>query len=374
MESIGRKVLLVEDNAAYASIYKRAIFEALGADMIHAKDGGEAIRFLLEEKIDLVLLDLGLPKVGGEDVLKQLRADPQFDNLPVIILTGDTNLDTQGRLLSQGADDFIEKGAPPDILMARIRTQLRHRLTLERLTEMALDMDIFTAGVLHDVRNIDASIQGYASLIINQVTEDPITNRAQILADLERIKTESHRISTYANHVIERVRATHREPIREPIAISDAIAGVRAMLSGAEMERGVSLTIEAVGTLLPVVGDPDFLRLALLNILQNAIKYGRGGVSPVVRVSQRNLDGPEKSPLLVTRFEDNGIGIPREQLREIFRPFVRGVQLKSHKTMGFGLGLALVNRAISKMGGKVWAEEKESGEPGTAICVALPKA
>ena len=366
MQTSAPRILLVEDNVQYIRVYEMALSDMLGATIGAATDGEQALAKLRTEKFDLVLLDLNIPKLSGEALLAEIRRDPQFDNMPVVILTGDSSLDTQSRLLSAGADDFIEKGSPPDLLLARIRAQLRHRLTLERVTEMALDMDIFTAGVLHDIRNIDSSIVSLVHLIRMQMEEDPVKNKPQIMDDLDKMMEQSERISQYATHVIQRVKESHNEPTKNLVKFEETIDWVRGML-----KEGLAVVIPE--PLRPVMADQYFLRLAILNILQNSVKYTRPGQPPQTTVTQRpggtNAAGAE---FVVTRFRDNGIGIPADQMRDIFKPFVRGVTREAKKVMGFGLGLALVSRAINKMNGKVWAEAPDDGQgTGSVICIAL---
>jgi two-component system sensor histidine kinase PfeS len=119
----------------------------------------------------------------------------------------------------------------------------------------------------------------------------------------------------------------------------------------------------------------------LLNILGNSIKYARPNAPPELVITQTThksdaLNGAK----IVTRIRDNGAGIADADLRRVFEPFSRG-QTKSNEgpgSGGFGLGLAMVAKVISAMGGRVWAEQPSavSSGPshGAVICIELPAA
>jgi DNA-binding response OmpR family regulator len=76
---------------------------------------------------DVVLLDIALIGQDGLEVCRQLRADPRFRDVPVLLLSGQTDADTKREGFAAGADDFVAKPFVPDELVARIESQLRRR-------------------------------------------------------------------------------------------------------------------------------------------------------------------------------------------------------------------------------------------------------
>ncbi len=102
-------ILLVEDDRLIANAYSKWL-EAVGAKTMVANDGVQCLRILDEQKIDLVLLDLGMPGLNGYDTLMQLRQRPHLKDLPVIILSNTTM--TENR---EGFED-IKKAGVKDIL------------------------------------------------------------------------------------------------------------------------------------------------------------------------------------------------------------------------------------------------------------------
>jgi two-component system phosphate regulon response regulator PhoB len=80
-------VLVVEDDSATRELY-RAALRAAGYGVVAVEDGADALRFVEQQHPDVVVLDLDLPRVGGRDVLLELRAHPATRSIPVIVATG----------------------------------------------------------------------------------------------------------------------------------------------------------------------------------------------------------------------------------------------------------------------------------------------
>lgn len=117
------KILVVEDDQNINDLLKEALRKA-GYEVIQAFSGTEAGLVLQTEKrLSLILLDLMLPGLSGEEVLKLVR---ERGNLPVIVLTAKDSLDEKIGLLTDGADDYITKPFELPEVLARIQVQLRH--------------------------------------------------------------------------------------------------------------------------------------------------------------------------------------------------------------------------------------------------------
>ncbi len=106
------EILLVEDSPDDAELTLRALRLRLANGVVHARDGEEALRFLLEGDSPpprLVLLDLKMPKIGGLEVLQRLRADPRTRTVPVVILTSSKEEPDVAAGYALGANSYIVK-------------------------------------------------------------------------------------------------------------------------------------------------------------------------------------------------------------------------------------------------------------------------
>lgn len=118
------RVLVVEDDEAIADVLRRSL-RAEGHEVRSAGDGVEALRATEEFTPDLILLDLGLPRLDGLEVLKRVRAESS--DVPILVLTARTETEDRVEGLDSGADDYLPKPFEREELLARTRALLRRR-------------------------------------------------------------------------------------------------------------------------------------------------------------------------------------------------------------------------------------------------------
>lgn len=116
-------VLLADDNDDSREIYGTLLTHE-GFRVLEARNGAEAIRLSLEERPDLVLLNLLMPEVDGLGVLERLRGDPETSEVPCVCLTGDARMERMGQAMKRGADAFLTKPAEPRHVLKTIRAVL----------------------------------------------------------------------------------------------------------------------------------------------------------------------------------------------------------------------------------------------------------
>lgn len=132
-------ILLVDDHedALYAG---KRMLEHAGYKVITAVDGEEAFKTIKEQKPDLILLDIMMPKVDGLEVTRRLKHDRDLKYIPLILLTAKSSLDDIVEGLDAGADGYIIKPFKPEELLARIKSALRMR-TLYKDLKVSLDLN-----------------------------------------------------------------------------------------------------------------------------------------------------------------------------------------------------------------------------------------
>lgn len=137
-------ILLVEDERGISKIMK-SYLENDGYNVFQAFDGKSALDIFENEDIDLILLDLMIPEISGEDLIKEIR---NKSNVPVIMVTAKVNEDDIINGLKLGADDYVTKPFSPKELMQRIKTVLRRiekysipRADIIKTTDGRLEMD-----------------------------------------------------------------------------------------------------------------------------------------------------------------------------------------------------------------------------------------
>ena len=129
------RILIVDDAATNIEILN----EVLGAeyDSLFAMDGATALRLAVEQEPDLILLDVVMPGLDGHEVCQRLKADPRTKGIPVIFISGLSDVADEAKGLEIGAIDYITKPFSPPIVRARVRNHLqlkRYQDMLERLS------------------------------------------------------------------------------------------------------------------------------------------------------------------------------------------------------------------------------------------------
>lgn len=146
-EMMRHTILLVDDDAALLDALSAAL-EWPGYDSIKVQSGEEALGVLDRSRVDLIVLDLVLPGMGGQETLERIR---ESSDVPIIILTGSGTESSVARLLHLGADDYVEKPFRTQELLARIEAVLRRAVraerTLKKMTVGDLEVDMTTRQV-----------------------------------------------------------------------------------------------------------------------------------------------------------------------------------------------------------------------------------
>jgi DNA-binding response OmpR family regulator len=174
------KILVAEDDTDIATIIKTVLLkESFLVDI--ARNGKEAYSLLNEEEYDLLLLDLMMPFISGEELLSQLQKENI--NIPTIVLTAKDSTNKRVELLNNGADDFLPKPFEFDELVARVRSVVRRSKKLKpKLMVSDLVMDPSTFSVTRDGKRVDLSAKEFALLEFLMSNKGSIVKETQIIS------------------------------------------------------------------------------------------------------------------------------------------------------------------------------------------------
>ena len=146
------RILIADDHPQIVSVLE-AYAKKEGYDVLIAKDGAQALQLFEKEKVDLILLDIMMPKVDGYEVCREIR---KTSHVPIIMVTARGEDFEKIMGLDIGADDYIIKPFAPGEVMARIRAILRRIVVEEEKEERTLSFDTLTV----DINNYEATING----------------------------------------------------------------------------------------------------------------------------------------------------------------------------------------------------------------------
>ncbi|WP_321470487.1 ATP-binding protein [uncultured Paludibaculum sp.] len=214
------------------------------------------------------------------------------------------------------------------------------------------------ADVSHELRSPLTRLSLALGLIRRRGDSVSPTSMARMEREVQRLNTLIGQLLT-----LSRLEALDQPPPMEPIDLSALVQeiAIDAGFETTSSDRGVRLVECAACTL---TGARDLLRSAIENVVRNALKYTNPGT-----VVQIRLTRPSGSGVATIIVEDEGPGVPPEDLAHIFEPFYRVEQARERQSGGAGLGLAITQQVVSLHGGSVTVSNRETG--GLALRIAL---
>jgi two-component system, OmpR family, sensor histidine kinase SenX3 len=240
--------------------------------------------------------------------------------------------------------------------------------------------DSFINAVTHELKTPIASIRLYLQTLQRLEVEE-----AQRRQFYELMVLDTDRLLHTVEQVLKAGEAAQKKspPQRLPVEFDTLVrecmelARTRHHLQPGDLEYRESLSLSPNssssspssslnGGGARMLGDPEELRTAVSNLLDNAVKYSPDGVHISVE-----LDAPDDERL-VLRVRDCGVGIPQQELKRIFKRFYRVTQRSLSQVKGTGLGLFIVRSIARKHGGRVFAQSEGAGK-GTTVTLELPR-
>lgn len=221
--------------------------------------------------------------------------------------------------------------------------------------------DAFINAVTHELKTPVASIRLYLETLLTRPVEE------QKRSEFYRIMLEdSDRLLSTIEQVLRtgRVGPSNRLVNSSPVNLSELLEECVARARTLHGLSPESLSCKALPK-LTVLGDIDELRAAISNLIDNAVKYSGAHVAIAAELSRY------EGRFAVLTVRDRGIGIPKGELKRIFKRFYRISEPKSVRVTGTGLGLYIVRSVAKRHGGRAWAESEGAGL-GSTFSLQLP--
>lgn len=341
-------VLLVEDNDEMS----RYVAGVLARDwrVVRAVDGRDGLRKVQELPVDLVLSDLMMPGMSGDQLLREIRGRRELDGLPVLMLTARAADEARVELLRAGAQDYLVKPFFEEELRARVGNLLearraRQELEAARAKEAAAarELESFSYSVSHDLRAPLRAIDGFTRML-QERSAAQLDDESRRLLDV--VLGGASRMGRLIDDLLAFSRlgraALRFEQVDMTALAREAMAEALAAAPGRKIEIGVA-------PLPSAWGDVALLRQVFANLVGNAVKYSRPRDPARIEVGGL-AEGPERRYWV----RDNGVGFSMEHAGKLFGVFQRLHSVQEFE--GTGVGLAIVQRVVERHGGRVWAE------------------
>ena len=293
---------------------------------------------------------------GERFEVERVMAAPSFEGVRLQLRYRDRSIEQEVRRLAVAKTALI--GFIDLMLLAGLGlvwANVRRELRLSRLKSD------FVANVSHELKTPLALIRLYAETL--ELARVPSEERKGEYYRV--IGKESRRLTQLINNILDfsRIEAGRKEYRLVPSDIGAVVRDVVESYRFAIEKLGFTLTLEVQDDLPPLELDPEAVSQALINLLNNAIKYSPEHKTITVSVTS-------EAGRVRLAVSDRGIGIPRSEQRRIFEKFYRAETSLVHTTKGSGLGLALVQHIAEAHGGQV--EVASAPGEGSTFTLSLP--
>ena len=263
--------------------------------------------------------------------------------------------------------ESIDMSSAPHRLSAKTETDELSRLVsvlntmLARIDTAFQNQRRFLADAGHEIKTPLTILRGDVEVALRRQrpASEYRTVLEQALEDLKEVSSLAEGLITLARSDSEGL-----EPGRANVSVQELLRKVQSRYSKAALIAGVKLNVDVDGALF-VKGDAGFLERALSNLVDNAIKYGRGGGEVSLSAS------PAQASMVLIEVTDRGPGIPESERVHVFERFYRG-EMARRSTRGSGLGLAIVKAIIESHDGQIRLQS-ETGHR-TTLSLVLPAA
>jgi two-component system sensor histidine kinase/response regulator len=360
--------ILMVDDSPDKLLAMESVLEGLGQNLVKVPSGEEALRALLRQDFALILLDVNMPGMDGFETAQMIRKRQSLEHIPIIFVTALSTTDADVFKGYQfGAVDYILTPFVPEILKTKVgvfielwkqRRELQTRAEAlkqlneslearaQQLSAVNRELESFCYTIAHDLRAPLRAVEGLTSILLDEYT-DKLDASAKEYG--ERICGAAARMDQMIQELLAYSRLTLMEFQATPIRVSRLFKDAVSQIAWDLEQKKAVLNIRR--SQHQVLGHYAVLVQVLVNLLMNAIKFVAPGTAPAVTIRDEVI-----GDFVRVWVEDNGIGIALEHQDRIFRVFERLHGRESYS--GTGIGLAIVEKAITRMNGRVGVESE----------------
>lgn len=417
-------ILLVEDSLTQALLLQKFLEDHHMSVRI-AKDGVEGLEKMKEQLPDIVISDIEMPRMDGYEFCKNVKADSNFRNVPIIILTNLSDPMDVIRGIECGCDSFLTKPCEINILLSTIHdakenTKLHasdiakkkvefffngkrynlqinpeqitglllstysnaiqknlelerayHKLNLiheelqkinEQLQNLNEQKNQFLGMAAHDLRNPLSIISGYSDILISTLGNKVDEKAMKII---NRIKSSSSMMLQLINDLLD-ISIIESGTVSlhlAPVDLPSLIQENLVFLTELAEKKNIHLKFSCPEAMPKINCDANKFTQILNNLVTNAIKFSTAGNSVEISLTSSGQE-------VVLIVKDFGTGLSPEARERLFQPFSKASSTGTAGEKGTGLGLAIVYKIVQAHQGKIWVES-EIGK-GSTFYIAFP--
>ncbi|MFI5152973.1 MAG: ATP-binding protein [Chitinophagales bacterium] len=406
------KILLVDDREDNL-ISMESILEPNGYDFVKANSGREALKILLKDfDFALILMDVKMPNLNGFETASLIYEREKLKHIPMIFITannyGEENIFKGYRT---GAVDYIYKPINPELLRAKVsvfvdlykknhqliaqeqkliainkslENEIKERIAsenqvkelnrqliqnIDRLESANKELDGFAFMASHDLQEPLRKIQTFTELLENKYGSAEVPDAGKYLKSID---AAAKRMDILIKDLLAFSRVSNDNHSLSDCDLNQVLQEVIGDLETKIFEKKAILHIDTLPT---IPGNENLLRSLFFNLIENALKYSRQDIPPIINIGTfssgangSSSAGSKTGKYCRVQVEDNGIGFEQKYAEHIFSMFRRLHNVGDFD--GTGIGLAICKKIVEKHNGYISAQSEP--DKGSKFTISLP--
>lgn len=350
-------ILIVDDEISNFDVIE-ALLEGEDYELSYAQNATRALRYLDINPVDVILLDVMMPEIDGITLCSYLKANPNYQYIPIIMVTALTEKKDLARCLEAGADDFLSKPLNWIELRSRLHSMLRIKQQYDHLQLLLKRREEMAEIIVHDLQNPVTSITFSCEMLkATQLNSKQSQKLEQINVAGKRLEEQIQTLLTMAKLETGRLALNPVSMALKPL-LEKLVKEFSAIASAKDIILTPDLDIENDWAAV----DSHLFSRIVNNLLSNALKY-----SPRGKEIQVKLRGTPKQ--IILQVIDQGKGVSDELKERIFQKYETG---QNHSNVNqTGLGLAFCQMAVLAHQGTIYVEDNQP--QGSVFTVEIPR-
>ena len=368
-------VLIVDDTEPNVRLLAHVVKKE-GYEVMAAFSGADALSLIEKRKPDIILLDVMMPEMNGFEVCEYLKDHEEYKDIPVIFLSALSETDSKVQGFNVGGVDYITKPFQREEVLARIDLHVKLRKLQaelsnkveqlkqreESLQKLNAEKDELMRIVGHDFRNPVTGIMGLAGFLEENIDNIDVAEQSDILGI---IKGSGQKLLNLVNGLLNKEeKASISELILQELDLRATILDIIDLHRPTAVNKGITIEKDLQEMPKKTV-DKHKIEQILSNLLSNALKFTLEGGTISVKLHEVQ----DREGAIDLSVEDSGMGIPQDQLNELWNSSEKKIRYGTSGEKGSGMGLELVKKFTNLHGGQVKVDSTE-GE-GTTFTVRL---
>ncbi|HPP04528.1 MAG TPA: response regulator [Spirochaetota bacterium] len=366
-------ILIVDDNEETCNLIK-TILELNNYVCDIRYNGKECIEYLKNKIPSLILLDLMMPVMDGFEVLKLIKRNGYYNNIPVIVITAKNDEISVKDIFENGATDYIEKPFRNFELLARVKSAINKSILNEKQKDKNISIsndndlikikniyklkDSFITCIVHDLKTPLTSIRALTELLLtnDKIPQEKITEFLKnILKQADNLIEMINEIGNFVKNNAEEIKLNITS-----ITLEEIIDFLNSNFLHIAESKNINFEVVNKSNVEKINCDPVRFKELLSNLVSNSLKFTlKGTISIIISNNGKNI---------FFEIIDTGIGIQEQELSKIFEKFYRSKN--SENKEGWGLGLYIAIKIAYAHGGDIVVSSENN--KGSTFKVIIP--